>query len=81
MTDYVMVGACRFDPDSRQRRDRANAWAYGNLSRLDCYEGFLRGEISYLRRGWIGCIVIGSVRHVPPQPNGSRSSMIGPASS
>jgi hypothetical protein len=54
MTDYAMVGACRVDPDSRQRRDRANA-AYRNVSRLDCYESFLRGEISICgaRLNWL----------------------------
>jgi hypothetical protein len=31
MTDYVMVGACRFDPDSRQRRDRAAMRTLGHL--------------------------------------------------
>jgi hypothetical protein len=41
-----MVGACRFDPDSRQRRDRANTGLTGMfrdliVTRVFCVERFL----------------------------------------
>jgi hypothetical protein len=53
-----MVGACRFDPDSRQRRDRANTGLTGMfrdliVTRVFCAERFLfAARLDWLHRYW-----------------------------